>query len=178
MRGILFIVFGKKAFYAIFALLLVLTAATVSMLLPPEAVETSVSAPTGKTVWVIDGGEDGGAVAADGSKESDMNLAIARRLDALLVFLGEETRMTRTEDISIHDASASTLREKKRSDLENRVGLVNSTQGAILVSIHQNSLPSSKRTHGAQVFYGKKEGSAEVANAVQLALNQTVNAGN
>jgi len=86
--------------------------------------------------------------------------------------------MTRTEDISIHDASASTLREKKRSDLENRVGLVNSTQGAILVSIHQNSLPSSKQTHGAQVFYGKKEGSAEVANAVQLALNQTVNAGN
>ena len=166
MRGILFIVFGKKAFYAIFALLLVLTAATVSLLLPPEAVETSVSAPTGKTV------------AADGSKESDMNLAIARRLDALLVFLGEETRMTRTEDISIHDASASTLREKKRSDLENRVGLVNSTQGAILVSIHQNSLPSSKQTHGAQVFYGKKEGSAEVANAVQLALNQTVNAGN
>lgn len=155
MRGILFIVFGKKAFYAIFALLLVLTAATVSMLLPPEAVETSVSAPTGKTVWVIDaghGGEDGGAVAADGSKESDMNLAIAQRLDA--------------------------LREKKRSDLENRVGLVNSTQGAILVSIHQNSLPSSKQTHGAQVFYGKKEGSAEVANAVQLALNQTVNAGN
>ena len=147
----MFIVFGKKAFYAIFALLLVLTAATVSMLLPPEAVETSVSAPTGKTVWVI---------------------------DALLVFLGEETRMTRTEDISIHDASASTLREKKRSDLENRVGLVNSTQGAILVSIHQNSLPSSKQTHGAQVFYGKKEGSAEVANAVQLALNQTVNAGN
>ena len=151
----MFIVFGKKAFYAIFALLLVLTAATVSLLLPPEAVETSVSAPTGKTVWVIDaghGGEDGGAVAADGSKESDMNLAIARRLDALLIFLGEETRMTRTEDISIHDASASTLREKKRSDLENRVGLVNSTQGAILVSIHQNSLPSSKQTHGAQVF--------------------------
>ena len=111
----MFIVFGKKAFYAIFALLLVLTAATVSLLLPPEAVETSVSAPTGKTVWVIDaghGGEDGGAVAADGSKESDMNLAIARRLDALLVFLGEETRMTRTEDISIHDASASTLRER------------------------------------------------------------------
>ena len=174
----MFIVFGKKAFYAIFALLLVLTAATVSLLLPPEAVETSVSAPTGKTVWVIDaghGGEDGGA---DGSKESNMNLAIARRLDALLVFLGEETRMTRTEDISIHDASASTLREKKRSDLENRVGLVNSTQGAILVSIHQNSLLSSKQTHGAQVFYGKKEGSAEVANAVQLALNQTVNAGN
>ena len=180
MRGILFIVFGKKAFYAAAALLLVLSAVTVSILLPPKAVETSVSVSAGKTVWVIDaghGGEDGGAVAADGSKESDMNLAIARRLDALLVLLGEETRMTRTEDISIHDGSASTLREKKRSDLENRVELVNSTQGAILVSIHQNSLPSSKRTQGAQVFYGKKEWSAELANTVQRALNQTVNAG-
>ena len=177
----MFIVFGKKAFYAAAALLLVLSAVTVSILLPPKAVETSVSVSAGKTVWVIDaghGGEDGGAVAADGSKESDMNLAIARRLDALLVLLGEETRMTRTDDISIHDGSASTLREKKRSDLENRVELVNSTQGAILVSIHQNSLPSSKRTQGAQVFYGKKEWSAELANTVQRALNQTVNAGN
>ena len=96
----------------------------------------------------------------------------------LLLLLGEETRMTRASDISIHDNSASTLREKKRSDLENRVALVNDTQGALLVSIHQNSLPSSKRTHGAQVFYGKKAGSAELANAVQTALNQTVNAGN
>ena len=153
----MFIVFGKKAFYAIFALLLVLTAATVSLLLPPEAVETSVSAPTGKTVRVIDaghGGEDGGAVAADGSKESAMNLAIAPRLDAQLIFRGEEPRRPRAGESSRHDAGASTLREKKRSDLENRVGLVNSTQGAILVSIHQNSLPSSKQTHGAQVFYG------------------------
>ena len=181
MRGILFIVFGKKAFYAVFALLLVLTAAAVSFLLPPGAVKASAAAEAGKTVWVIDaghGGEDGGAVAADGTKESDLNLSIARRLDALLVFLGEETRMTRISDISIHSQEASTLRQKKRSDLENRVELVNSTQGAILVSVHQNSLPSSKRTHGAQVFYGKKGGSAELANAVQLALNQTVNAGN
>ena len=163
------------------ALLLVLTAAIISLFLPPKAVETGAPAPAGKTVWIIDaghGGEDGGAVAADGSKESDINLAVARRLDALLLLLGEETRSTRASDISIHDGSASTLREKKRSDLENRVALVNGTQGALLVSIHQNSLPSSKRTHGAQVFYGKKEGSAALANSVQTALNQTVNAGN
>ena len=174
----MFIVFGKKAFYAAAALLLVLSAVTVSILLPPKAVETSVSVSAGKTVWVIDaghGGEDGGAVAADGSKESDMNLAIARRLEGLLALLGEETCMTRTEDVSIHSEDAATLREKKRSDLKNRVALVNSTQGAVLVSIHQNSLPSSKRTHGAQVFFRKEEGSAALANAVQRALNETVN---
>ena len=121
------------------------------------------------------GGEDGGAVGTDGSRESDINLAIARRLEGLLALLGEETRMTRTEDVSIHSEGAATLREKKRSDLKNRVALVNSTQGAILVSIHQNSLPSSKRTHGAQVFYRKEEGSAALANAVQRALNEAVN---
>ena len=83
--------------------------------------------------------------------------------------------MTRTEDVSLHTEGSATLREKKRSDLKNRVSLVNNTQGAILVSIHQNSLPSSKRTHGAQVFYGKEEGSAALASAVQRALNETVN---
>lgn len=164
-----------------FALLLVLSALAVSFALPPKAAQTSGAAAVGNTVWVIDaghGGEDGGAVGADGSRESDINLAIARRLEGLLILLGEETRMTRTDDRSIHSEGAATLREKKRSDLKNRVALVNGTQGAILVSIHQNSLPSSKRTQGAQVFYGKKEGSAELANAVQTALNQTVNAGN
>ena len=163
------------------ALLLVLTAAIVSLFLPPEAVETGAAAPAGQTIWIIDaghGGEDGGAVAADGSKESDINLAITRRLGALLLLLGEETRSTRESDISIHDDSASTLREKKRSDLENRVSLVNCTQGAALVSIHQNSFPSSKRTHGAQVFYGGEEGSAALAASVQAALNRTVNTGN
>ena len=178
-EGDLFIVFGKRVLFTAALALLAALAAVVGLLLPEESVEALASAP--RTVWVIDaghGGEDGGAVASDGTKESDLNLAIARRLDALLALLGEQTRMTRTEDISIHDGSASTLREKKRSDLENRVELVNSTQGAILVSIHQNSLPSSKRTQGAQVFYGKKEWSAELANTVQRALNQTVNAGN
>ena len=177
----MFLVLGKKALGAAFTLLLVLSAVVISFVLPPKSVQTSGGTAAGKTVWVIDaghGGEDGGAVGTDGSRESDINLAIARRLEGLLALLGEETRMTRTEDVSIHSEGAATLREKKRSDLKNRVSLVNSTQGAILVSIHQNSLPSSKRTHGAQVFYGKKEGSAEVANAVQLALNQTVNAGN
>ena len=120
-------------------------------------------------------GEDGGAVSADGSRESDVNLAIAQKLEGLLALLGEETRMTRTEDVSLHTEGSATLREKKRSDLKNRVSLVNNTQGAILVSIHQNSLPSSKRTHGAQVFYGKEEGSAALASAVQRALNETVN---
>lgn len=94
------------------------------------------------------GGEDGGAVAADGTVESGINLAIAQDLDALLRFLGCETRMTRTEDAAIYSDGARTLREKKASDLKNRVALVNETPNAVLLSIHQNSLPASRRVHG------------------------------
>lgn len=137
-------------------------------------------AERGSGAWtvVIDaghGGEDGGAVAADGTVESTINLAVAQRLEALLRFLGYETRMTRTEDTAIYSEGAETLREKKASDLKNRVRLVNETPNAVLLSIHQNSLPSSRSVRGAQAFYAGTEGSAALAEAIQAALNTAIN---
>lgn len=132
-------------------------------------------------VVVIDaghGGEDGGAVAADGTVESEINLAVAHDLNELLRFVGCETKMTRTDDKAIYSEGAETLREKKASDLKNRVRLVNETQGAVLLSIHQNSLPASSRVHGAQAFFAGTEGSGELAESVQAALNTAINAGN
>ena len=117
-------------------------------------------------VVVVDaghGGEDGGAVAADGTVESGLNLAIARRVRDLLT--------------AIYDPGSATLREKKVSDLHNRVALVNELPGAVLLSIHQNSLPSSPSTRGAQVFWNRQEGAEELASSIQEALNGAVNAG-
>lgn len=132
------------------------------------------------TVYVLDaghGGEDGGAVSPDGVKESDINLAVTRKLDALLCFLGGDTVLTRADDVSVYSDGAETLRQKKVSDLKNRVALVNGTPGAVLISIHQNSLPSAPSVHGAQVFYGGVEPSAALAASVQAALNNGVNSG-
>lgn len=129
-------------------------------------------------VLVLDpghGGEDGGAVAADGTVESGINLAIAHRLEQAARLLGIRCIMTRREDVSIHDQSAQTLRQKKASDLKNRVALCNGTENAVLLSIHQNSLPQSPRVHGAQVFYNGQPGSEALAQAIQKALNDTVN---
>ena len=131
-----------------------------------------------EAVYVIDaghGGEDGGALSRDGVPESGINLAIAKRTELLLRFLGAETAMTRTDDISVHSEGADTLRQKKASDLRNRVAFVNATPGAVLVSIHQNSLPSVPSVHGAQTFYGAAAGSDALALSVQDALNQSVN---
>ena len=67
----------------------------------------------------------------------------------------------------IYDPGSATLREKKVSDLHNRVALVNELPGAVLLSIHQNSLPSSPSTRGAQVFWNRQEGAEELASSIQ-----------
>ena len=114
-------------------------------------------------------------MAADGTVESGLNLAIALRVRDLLAFAGVDTVMTRSDDAAIYDEGSATLREKKVSDLKNRAELVNATENAVLLSIHQNSLPSSPATHGAQVFFNGAEGAAPLAGSVQDALNLAVN---
>lgn len=117
------------------------------------------------------GGEDGGAVGEGGTVESHINLAIALKTRDLAQFLGWQTVMTREEDVSIHDIDAQTLRQKKVSDLKNRVALCNNQKNAILVSIHQNSLPTSPKTRGAQAFYNRIPGSEALAAGLQTTLN-------
>ena len=175
----MFLVVKRKTLLVCVALLVVLAVGCI--LLPPATRPAMAVMQKGSRIVVIDaghGGEDGGAVAASGAVESGINLAIAQRLNALLQLLGEETVMIRTEDVSIYSEDAQTLRQKKASDLKNRVALVNGTPGAVLISIHQNSLPSSPRVHGAQVFFATTEQSDTLAASVQQALNAGVNVSN
>ena len=124
------------------------------------------------------GGEDGGAVSPGGVAESQINLAVSLRVSSLLRFAGQRTRLTRSEDVTICDQGLDTMRQRKTSDLRNRVKLVEETENAVLLSIHQNSLPSSPVTHGAQVFWNRQEGAETLAETVQEALNESINTGN
>lgn len=129
-------------------------------------------------VVVIDpghGGADGGAVAADGTTESQINLAVALKLREILYLTGVDTAMTREEDISIHSDTAQTLREQKISDIHNRAEIVERVPGALLISIHQNSLPQVRSVHGAQVFYNTAQGSDLLARSIQEVLNSSIN---
>ena len=124
---------------------------TAPEIVPAMSSADSVNSPT----LILDaghGGEDGGASSPSGHKESDINLSIVLKLESLLAFLGTDTVLTRSEDISIHDKGCSTLREKKVSDLKNRVSLIQNTPNAMLISVHQNTFTDS-RYQGAQVFY-------------------------
>lgn len=106
------------------------------------------------------GGEDGGTVSVTGTCESGINLEIALKMRDLCGFFGVKTILTRTEDRSVGDDSAKTLAEKKRTDLQNRVKLIESTDQAVLISIHQNYFTQSIYS-GAQVFYAPTESSEE-----------------
>ena len=117
------------------------------------------------------GGEDGGAVSVTGAPESRINLEIVQRLRDTLALYGVDPVVLREADVSLHDPEASTLREKKRSDLKNRVRTVEAVEGGTLLSIHQNSYPGSQY-RGAQAFYAPTGGSRELAEQVQTALRE------
>jgi len=123
------------------------------------------------------GGEDGGALSASGTKESDINLSVVLKLDALLAFCGVNSVLTRGEDISLHSDGSHTLREKKVSDLKNRVKLVDSSENALLMSVHQNYFTDPVYS-GAQVFYNLGDFSRQWGEHTQELLRQTLNSDN
>lgn len=127
-------------------------------------------------VLIVDaghGGEDGGAVAPDGTMESDINLDIALRLEELARFWGVDTRMTRRTESIDYPASAQTLAAKKKADQNARLELIHGTPGAILISIHQNNYPAAS-PHGIQVFYGTEPHSDSLAETLQQNLTQAL----
>lgn len=74
--------------------------------------------------------------------------------------------MTREKDTLLADEGAGTVRAQKRSDLKNRLEIMEGTPNSVGVSIHQNHF-SQSYVHGAQVFYGKADGSRELAERIQ-----------
>lgn len=130
-------------------------------------------APVGRTgPLVLDaghGGEDGGAVSLTGVPESEINLAVVLKLRDVLGLYGVDPILLREEDISLHDGDAGTLREKKRSDLKNRVAAIDAVEGGTLLSIHQNTYQGS-RYRGTHVFYAPTEGSRELAEHFQESI--------
>ena len=124
----------------------------------------TASAPAyyGKTV-IIDpghGGFDGGAGAADGTLEKDINLEISLKLRDCLLLYGFNVIMTRSDDTGTEDNPNKSIHARKISDLKNRLALME-TADSIYVSIHLNKFTTSA-ARGIQVFYTPNFSAAEV----------------
>ena len=141
-----------------------------------KTVATMATPVSSKTI-IVDaghGGEDGGAVSDNGVSEAEINLKIALKLQQLLEQSGSNVVLTRSDDNAIYDVDKKTLREKKNSDIRNRVRIGNNSSADIFVSIHLNKIPENQY-YGWQTFFkdGNEDGKL-LATCIQSNLNETI----
>ena len=109
-------------------------------------VETTSTPASNKTI-VIDAGHgtpDKGAESKNGTTESDINLAITLKVQNLLEQSGCVVLLTRSDENGIYSLDSKTLKEKKVSDIKNRVKIGNNSSANIFVSIHLNKIPQEQ----------------------------------
>lgn len=141
-----------------------------------EVIQT-VSLPVSNKVVVIDAGHgipDEGAQSSNGTTEAQTNLKIALKLQNLLEQAGCTVILTRSDENAIYDIDKATLREKKISDIKNRVKIGNEASADIFVSIHLNKIPE-QQYYGWQTFFkqGNEQGK-KLATSIQNSLNKTI----
>lgn len=117
-------------------------------------------------------GEDGGAVSKNGVSEANINLKITLKLKKILEEGGANVILTRTDENAIYDSDKKTLRDKKTSDIKNRVKIGNNSNADVFISIHLNKINESKY-YGWQTFYkqGNEKGK-RLATCIQFSLNK------
>ena len=157
-------------------LLLVISICVIMQFKEPETKET-VALPVSNKVIVVDAGHgepDGGAVSSNGISEAEINLKIALKLQNLLEQSGATVILTRSDENGIYDLYKETLKQKKVSDIKNRVKIGNSSSADIFVSIHLNKIPQQQYS-GWQTFFKKDcENGKKLATAIQENLKQAV----
>ncbi len=150
----------KAASFLRFALLFLLVTAIIISCSPCKAAGAEVP------VLLIDpghGGLDGGAVAADGTTESSINLAISLKLRDLCRLFGLPCAMTRDTESLPYPPALSGIHEKKVWDQRQRAEMINAAEHSVLISIHQNKYPDT-RPSGTQVLYASGEASAQLGS--------------
>ena len=130
-----------------------------------------------KRIVVIDaghGGEDPGAVGANGVFEKNLNLDIALELGKALSEEGYAVVYTRTEDKLLYRDSENIRGLRKISDLKNRCKIAAEYPEAMFISVHMNSFGDS-RYSGLQVYYSEKnEESKTLASSIQSSVKSSL----
>ena len=121
---------------------------------------------SGKTV-IVDaghGGDDVGCIGAtSGRYEKEVNLEIAKRLQALLSQNGAVVIMTRTDD--------DMIAEDKEADMQERERIIRESGADLFISIHQNEF-ENETAAGPQVFYVEQGSEGKkLATAIQQTMN-------
>lgn len=106
------------------------------------------------------GGEQEGALSADGAREKDLSLAISRRIAARLKRMGAKVVLTRTGDIGV--------------PLANRAAIATAIRADLFLSVHLNSMPTpEQRRHsqGVETYFLSADATDTHASAVAAREN-------
>ena len=101
-------------------------------------------------------------------------LKIALKVQNLLEEAGSTVILTRSDENGIYEEESNTLREKKVSDIKNRVKIGNESSADIFVSIHLNKIPQQQYWGWQTFFKNGNEESKKLAESLQNGLNQTI----
>ncbi|MFR6304719.1 MAG: N-acetylmuramoyl-L-alanine amidase [Clostridia bacterium] len=117
---------------------------------------------------------DEGAQSSNGTTEAQTNLKITLKVQNLLEQSGCTVILTRSDENAIYDIDSKTLKQKKISDIHNRVKIGNESSADIFVSIHLNKIPQSQYD-GWQTFYksGNEQGK-KLSESIQVSLNESI----
>lgn len=155
-----------KRYIAVVCAIVVLFLSASFLVGKPRA-EASSSIPLTKLTVVLDaghGGIDVGAVGANGTIESDLNLEYCKLLKQVMTDYGVNVVMTRTTKDGLYTEYKNGF---KREDMQKRKDIIVSTAPDAVISIHMNKYASST-SHGAQVFYDDEKGTGkEFAETLQ-----------
>ena len=159
------------ALYVLFAILIALililfSSAFRSLISNNSNVSPNVADPD-KITYVIDpghGGEDGGAIADDGTLEKELNLQLSSALCLIFELNGSDVRMTREADTLLYDHYNDLENykgKKKVYDLKNRVRIANEYENPVFISIHMNKFYDPKYG-GMQIYYSKNNSESKI----------------
>lgn len=172
------IVLHKKRIAVIAGVLLMAVCAFTFQTANLEKTVPTVSLPVSNKVIVLDARTSANQMKEHkvviGTTEAQTNLKITLKVQSLLEQSGATVILTRSDENAIYDLDKNTLREKKISDIHNRVKIGNESEADIFVSIHLNKIPQSQY-YGWQCFYKQNdEKSTKLAKSLQENLNASI----
>ena len=148
------IIINKKRILFIIMFILISTF-TYSINTKKEKIISTSSLPVSNKVVILDAGHgkpDEGASSNLGTTEESINLKITKKVQNLLEQSGSTVILTRSDENGIYDQDENSLRNKKVSDIKNRVKIGNESSADIFVSIHLNKIEQSQY-YGCQTFF-------------------------
>lgn len=116
-----------------------------------------------------------GAIGFNGTTEQAINLSITLKLQKIIEQSGAKVVLTRSDENGIYSLDSSSIRNKKVSDIKNRVEIGNNSDADIFISIHLNKYPPSEVYRGWQTFYQKgSDKSKNLATILQNSIHKNI----